>query len=195
MLQHPESPRLERAVSRLLPAAVPFQGVAYRSASPRYANLHDLLTGAGARLSGARWNPRGSFPSVYLSLDPSTALDEVLAHFRHYALPIESAMPRVMVAVSASLQRLIDLTDAKVCSSLRLSRRRLLSEPWREMQAAGEEAITQAVGRIAFHAGVEGLLVPSAAKGHGVNLIVFPANLEQSSRLKILRSEELPPRL
>ncbi|WP_076347092.1 RES family NAD+ phosphorylase [Paludisphaera borealis] len=195
MSHHPDSPRLERAVTRLLPAAVPFQGVAYRSASPRYANLHDLLTGAGARLSGARWNPPGSFPSVYLSLDPHTALDEVLAHFHHYALSIPSAMPRVTVAVSASLQRLLDLTDAEVCSSLRLSRRRLLTEPWREMQAAGEEAVTQAVGRVAFHAGVEGLLVPSAARAHGVNLIVFPANIDRSSLLEVLGAEELPPRL
>lgn len=194
MTEHPESLRLERAVVRLLQRPAAFQGVVYRSASPRYANLHDLLTGAGARLAGARWNRPGSCSAVYLSLDPHTALDEVLAHFLHFALPIDSAMPRVTVAVFASVRRLIDLTEAAVRSSLRLSRRRLVSEPWREMQTAGEEAVTQALGRIAFRAGAEGLLVPSAASERATNLIVFPAHLGKSSRLEILRAEELPPR-
>jgi RES domain-containing protein len=194
LTEHPESLRLERAVVRLLPRTVTFQGVAYRSASPCYANLHDLLTGVGAGLAGARWNRPGTCSAAYLSLDPHTALDEVLAHFLHYALPIESATPRVTVAVSVSVRRLIDLTDATVRSRLRLSRRRLLAESWREMQAAGREAVTQALGRIAFGAGVEGLLVPSAANARATNLVVFPANLGESSRLEILRADELPPK-
>ncbi len=164
----------------------------YRSASPRYANKDDLLKGFGSRSVGARWNPPRGFPTVYASLDPHTALDEVLAHFRHYGLPIESAMPRVTVSVRVRLARLLDLTDGPTRSVLRVSERRLLDEPWREEQAAGREALTQALGRLARELGWEGLLVPSAARRDGVILILFPDNLARGSEIEIVNVDDLP---
>src|SRR4051794_22354837 len=110
-MPHPESDRLRRAMQRCASRAVRWSGVVYRSASPRYASTDDLLSGVGSKVAGARWNPPGSFPAAYASLDPYPALDEVLAHFRHYALPIESAMPRVTVAIRVELSRVLDLTD------------------------------------------------------------------------------------
>ena len=127
--------------------------------------------------AGARWNPPRCFPTIYTSIDPHTALDEVLAHFRHYAIPIESAMPRVTVAVRVELARVLDLTDGTTRSALRVSERRMLGEPSREEQAAGREALTQAMGRLAHELGWEALVVPSAARRGGVNLIIFPDNL------------------
>jgi hypothetical protein len=44
------------------------------------------------------------------------------------------------------------------------------------------EALTQAVGRIAFEAGLEGLLVPSAQVRKSKNLVVFPENLRLGCR-------------
>ena len=102
-MPHPESDRLRHALERCASRAVRWSGVVYRSASPRYANKDDLLTGVGSKTAGARWNPPRSFPTVYSSLDPYTALDEVLAHFRYYGFPIESAMRRVTVSVRARL--------------------------------------------------------------------------------------------
>ena len=98
-MPHPESDRLRHAMERCVSRAARWSGVVYRSASPRYANKDDLLTGVGSKTAGGRWNPPKSFPTVYSSLDPHTALDEVLAHFRYYGFPIESAMPRVTVSV------------------------------------------------------------------------------------------------
>jgi RES domain-containing protein len=80
-MPHPESDRLRHALERCASRDVRWSGVVYRSASPRYANKGDLLTGVGSKTAGARWNPPRSFPTVYSSLDPHTALDEVLAHF------------------------------------------------------------------------------------------------------------------
>jgi len=168
--------------------------VVYRSASPRYANKDDLLTGVGSKTAGARWNPPKSFPTVYSSLDPHTALDEVLAHFRYYGIPIESAMPRVTVSVRVRLARVLDLTNGKTRSALRVSERRILDEPWREEQKAGREALTQALGRIGQELGWEAFLVPSAARRGGVNLIIFPANLSRRSSLEIINVGELPRR-
>jgi RES domain-containing protein len=149
----------------------------------------------GSRSVGARWNPPRSFPAVYASLDPHTALDDVLAHFRDYGIPIESAMPRVTVSVRVRLARLLDLTDGAIRSALRVSARRMLDEPWSEEQAAGNEALTQGIGRLGNDLGWEGLLVPSAARRGGVNLILFPDNLAGGSTLEIANAGELPGRL
>jgi len=193
-MPHPGSDRLRHALERCASRAVRWSGVVYRSASPRYANKDDLLTGVGSKTAGARWNPPRSFPTVYASLDPHTALEEVLAHFRYYKIPIESAMPRVTVSVRVRLGRVLDLTDGKTRSALRVSERRMLTEPWREEQKAGREALTQALGRLGHEFGWEGLIVPSAVRRGGVNLIIFPANLSRRSSLEIINVVDLPRR-
>jgi hypothetical protein len=86
----------------------------------------------------------------------------------------------------------LNLTDDLIRRALRLPVRRLVTEPWREEQEAGREALTQAMGRIAFETNWEGLLVPSAARKDGRNLIIFPANLQTGSRLQIVNKSELP---
>lgn len=193
-MPHPESDRLRNALGRWDSRAVRWSGVVYRWASPRYANQDDLLTGVGSKTAGGRWNPPRSFPTVYSSLDPHTALDEVLAHFRYYGFPIECAMPRVSVSVRARLVRVLDLIDGKTRSALRISERRMLDEPWRDEQKAGREALTQALGRVGHELGWEAFLVPSAARSGGVNLIIFPANLARRSSLDIINVGELPRR-
>lgn len=193
-MSHPESERLQKAIERCASQAVRWTGTVYRSASPRYANRDDLLTGVGSKTAGARWNPPRSFPTVYSSLDPHTALDEVLAHFRHYGIPIASAMPRVTVSIQVLLGRVLDLTDGLTRSTLRVSERRMLREPWRAAQQAGREALTQSLGRLAHDLGWEALLVRSAARRGGVNLVVFPETLSRRSSLEIINVGELPGR-
>jgi RES domain-containing protein len=182
-------------LQRFGPRAISWQGIIYRSSSPRYANKHDLLTGLGSRTAGGRWNPPNSFRTIYSSLDPQTALDEVLAHFHYYKLPIESAMPRVTVSVMARLQHVLDITDGTTRLALRVSEHRMITESCREAQSARREAITQALGRLGHELGWEGFLVPSAVRSGGLNLIVFPDNLAARSSLRIINADALPPRL
>jgi RES domain len=66
-------------------------GVIYRSASVRYANRDDLLTGTGSKSPGASWNPPGSMVTVYMSLDIQTAVAEARAHHRYYGFGVERA--------------------------------------------------------------------------------------------------------
>jgi RES domain-containing protein len=193
-MTHPDSDRLRNAIERCAAGAVRWSGVVYRSVTPRYANKDDLLTGMGSRSAGARWNPPRSFPTVYASLDPHTALDEMLAHFRHYGIPIESAMPRVTVSVRVRLARVLDLNDGATRSAIRVSAQRMLDEPWRTEQPAGREALTQAIGRLAHELGWEGLLVPSAARRGGLNLILNRDNVDRGSTLQIVNVGELPDR-
>ena len=185
MRSHPDFPRFARAIARIPPRT--WEGVAFRSVSPAYAGARDLLSGEGVRRHGGRWNAAGSFAAVYASLSPETAVAEALAHARHYGIPDAEALPRVLVALDASVAALVDLTEARARRILRVSRRRLRGEPWRRAADAGREALTQAIGRAAFEGGLEGLLVPSAASRTGVNIVVFPERLRPGSRLAVRR--------
>ena len=70
MRHHPDTDRLARALEKCLPKAVAWNGELFRSASPKYANKDDFITGAGSKAAGARWNPPGG---VHI-LVPSAAL-------------------------------------------------------------------------------------------------------------------------
>jgi RES domain-containing protein len=193
MKQHPDTDRLKRAIEKCLRRLITWKGELFRSASPRYANKDDIITGVGSKAAGARWNPPGGFRAVYASLDVETAVAEALQQFRYYGLPVSKAMPRVIVALEADLERVLDLRDGGVRRVLLVSEKRLLSEPWREQQRKGREALTQALGRLVYDLDIQALLVPSAARKGGSNLIVFPANLDPPKGwLRIVNRDELP---
>ncbi len=167
----------------------------YRSASVAYANRDDLLTGLGAKIAGARWNPPNGMATVYSSLSIQTATEEALAHHRYFGFPIETALPKVIVSIRVSFQRILDLTDGRKRKLLGVSRERLLDEDWRRKNAGGMEGLTQAIGRLAWERGWEGLLAPSSADRKGKNLVIFPENLvPPESYLLIINREQLPRR-
>jgi RES domain-containing protein len=124
-----------------------------------------------------------------------TAAEEALSHHRYFGFSEETALPRVMVAIRVALQKVLNLTDQRPVRVLGISRRRLIGEDWRARNANGVEALTQAVGRLAWEDEWEGLLVPSSADAGGVNLIVFAGNLlPPVSYLLIINRDQLPPR-
>jgi filamentous hemagglutinin len=135
-----------------------------------------LFTGAGSLKAGGRWNPKGGFRTLYFSLTAETALAEALAQHRSQAVPDVEATPLVLVGARVSVRRLFNLTDASTRRRLGLTVARIRG-PWRPAQHAGQEALTQAVGRLAREHGFQGLLAPSAARRRGVNLVLFPDRL------------------
>src|SRR6202044_3523021 len=146
--QHSQSEHLRQGLVRCARLSMPWSGPAYRSASLRYANRDDFLTGAGAKAAGARWNPPGSFATIYTSLAPETATLEALAHHRYFGLPIELALPRILASVQVALRRVLNLTDAKVRKRLGVTVEALRAEDWRGANVRGNEALTQAIGRL-----------------------------------------------
>lgn len=116
--EHPEYPRLESAMKVAAGHALHWEGVFYRSAPPKWSAGRDMLTGAGSVKAGGRFNATGSFPMVYGSTTPELAMVESLAFQRRAGLPVEWAMPLVFKAISAKVERLLDLTDANVLTAL-----------------------------------------------------------------------------
>ena len=174
-----------------LPHARPWAGDAFRFTDTTYANLRDVITGAGARKAGARWNAKGSFRALYFSLNPETALAEVLAYRRSQNVPDAETTPMTLVACHADVQRVLDLTDRRVRRLLGVTVTQVTGEPWRAVQHGGQEALTQAIGRLAREAGFQGLVVPSAARAKAVNLVLFPDRLAVG-QLAIIHAEKFP---
>lgn len=169
-------------------ASSSWEGIIFRSTTPRYATSADLISGEGSRRFGGRWNPPLELAAVYGSLDAETAMAETLAHVRYYALPEHAAMPRVFVAIEVKLERVIDLRSGRVQKLLGVSIAALLTLDWRaslNAPAPEQPCLTQLLGRAANAARLQGMLVPSAAQETGANLVVFPSNLSAASVLRV----------
>lgn len=191
---HPETDSLRKGMLRCGRHIERFEMTIYRAVGYRYANQSDILTGTGARLHGARWNPPHAFRAVYGSLNPFAALAETGAIQSRFGIPFSQRTPLVMVAVGATLKRVLNLNDGQVRRRLGVSRERMLAAEWERSQRNGQEALTQAIGRLAFEWGLEGLLVPSVQLKKEVNLVIFPENLDSKSALRIVNREALPQR-
>jgi RES domain-containing protein len=145
-----------------------------------------MVTGVGSARAGGRWNPRASFPTVYASLEPETAMSESMATFRYYGLSPHSALPRLFRAIEVKLAVVLDLREVPLANPLPFWVRLGLREDWRALQDHGRESTSQAIGRAAWLAGLEGLIVPSHACPKGSNAVLFPKNLRPGSRIDAL---------
>lgn len=191
---HPDAPRLDRALRRCLPRAGPLSAIVYRVTSVRRANVQDLVAGIGSQLTGGRWTPPGAFPAVYASRDDATAMDEAKQHNLRLGVAPHMALPLVTTALEIDLERVLDLTDGRVRQALRVSRTRMVTERWWQIQDRGQEALTQAIGRLARELGFAGLLAPSAARRAGTNVVLFPDRLGTGDRIAIVNPDRLPPK-
>ena len=188
---HPEHPRLLDLLTSKADLPVPWAGNAFRFVSLRRPKPEDILSGMGAYKVGGRWNPAGSFLAVYGSTVASVALEESNATSEYYGLDRMMLQPRLMVAIKLEVSHVLDLTAASVRRSLHLSLADLRDEDWRKLQDKGEESLTQTLGRAAFNARLEALLVPSARIPQGINIVIFPENLQSSSTMALWDDDQL----
>jgi RES domain-containing protein len=191
---HPESDRLREGLRRCLDLVGPWHGSMFRFASLRFANRVDLMSGAGARNDGGRWNPPGMFACVYGSLTADVAQEEAFASIDRYGIARDQIGPRVQVAVRLRLQIVLDLTEQKALSRTNLTKARLTRCDWQSDQERGEEALTQCVGRLAWEQRLEALIVPSRRIARGSNIVLFPGRRRRGSSWRIQGVRELPER-
>ncbi|MFO0935914.1 MAG: RES family NAD+ phosphorylase [Gemmataceae bacterium] len=169
-----------------------WKGTVYRFASVEYSSKDDLITGMGAKTHAGRWNPKGSFPTVYTSLTPETALAESRAHFDYYQVDFADATPIVLTSIHVSLSCILDLTVGPIRTKLRVSLKRMRDENWRKLNQRGKTSLTQTLGQSLHGTGFEAILVPSFAMPGFRNLVIFPENLRKDSVLTITNESKLP---
>jgi len=188
---HPDFAKIASHCAKIAnDAAKPWKGVGFRFASLKYGKSKDLLSGQGAKISGGRVNGIGAFRVIYTSTDPMTATAETFQNFAAFGFDKDKVRPKVVVGVEIDLTAVLDLCDIGI-------RRRLgvtlndLAQSWWPVQAAGDEALTQAIGRAAFDAGFEAVMLLSARRKGGINLNVFPERLRAGSSVTVLAENDL----
>lgn len=190
---HPERAKiLSRLVATGAQFDTAFNGELYRFINPKYSRAVDVVNGAGALHADGRWNVAGATRLSYTAFSPETALAEALAHVRYYQLPAAKALPRVLVALRLTAQKVLDLRDGRKRARLRLSERAIRSVDWRNENQSGREAITQAWGHALANAGFEAAIVPSSTDADGANALVFPENLLPGSRFEVVDEVKWP---
>jgi len=132
-----------------------FKQTCYRAHDPRWA--FKPLSGDGAALRGARFNPKG-MPALYLALDVMTAVKEANQGFAH---KIE---PCVLCSYEVDCEDIADLrtADARADESVQMDD---IACPWFALLAAGNEPPSWELARRFFSRGKAGMLVPSFAPG------------------------------
>ena len=165
------SPELVAAIDAL--GATPLEAVAYRHVSVGT----NPKAGTGARIHGGRWNPPGSFATLYFALDVDTVAAEFARAARRQGLSPEAFLPRELHRFEIRLTAVLDLRNAKARKSIALADAELHADDPQRCQEVGEAA---------HDVGLEALLAPSAS-GRTV-LAVFLEQLRPGSALEVVET-------
>lgn len=157
----PAPPDLLEAIDQL--GGSLWSGELYRHTAPD----RDPLSGTGARMFGGRWNPSGSFPTIYLAEPLDACLAEFLRMARGQARGADSFRSRQLHLVEAHELELVDLTADSALGHLGLSSTDLASDDWSPCQRVGEGI---------YFLGYQGLRAMSATE-LGTVVGVFEARL------------------
>jgi RES domain-containing protein len=137
--------------------------VAYRN----QARGFDPRSGDGARRLGGRFNPPHSFPVLYLCLTRPCVAAELTRQAERQNIRVEDLLPRELYAISAELQKVLDLTDANILDTLGIEFADLVRE---------DQLLTREIGEAAHEHRFQAIRSPSAT---GVDhiLAILPENL------------------
>ena len=153
----------------------PFEGIAFRAAAPRDADVRRAA--ASTRQDPGRFNTP-AFGAFYASADPETAIEELRRTVERAGRRLTDAEPCSLHLVRVHVGSAVDLStqDEQLASALSSD------EMWSDdMRACQETAMA------AFRKGAEAIVWPSAAR-HGRSLAVFVDQLQPSSTLTVLNA-------
>jgi RES domain-containing protein len=167
----------------------PWQGLTFRSVDLAYAAAGHVLSGEGNFLHGGRWNAPGSFPVIYSSTRPGTAVEEAFQLAANFELSKDDLRPRITCGIEYDLSSVIDLTASGVPRWIKLSK--WLNDDFRETNDNGAETLCQALGRAARNAGIVGMFCPSVYIPGGINLVVFRDRLRKGDKMRLLGKEAM----
>lgn len=153
-----------------------WSGLVHRSVAGRY--IASLAAVRGSLKADNRYTRAGVCAALYTSHYPDLALLEVLQGSAfNEAFP--GAMPamHITLSLSVNLARVLDLTNMNVQDALGTNLQELTGE-WKAMNARGQEAPTQRLGRLAFETTViDSIRYPSKIQPHRANLLLFKDRL------------------
>jgi len=132
-----------------------FQATCYRAHNPRWS--FKPLSGDGAAIRGARFNPKG-MPALYLTLTIETAIKEVSQGLA------SRINPYVLCSYDVDCEDVVDLRSEAGRTEHRVSSAEL-SAPWFSDILEGKEPTGWQLGRRLIARGIAGILVPSFAPG------------------------------
>ena len=163
---------------------VAWQGDLQRQAQPRYMSRPYRFTGVGSVYAGGRWSVKGLMPTVYASKDALTLSAEVNHKASRYGFTPAQLKAQLTVGMNWKLQAVVDLTAKATLRALNVTKAQIVHCNWEAEQAAGREAITQAIARAAYERLAEGLIVPSARRPSGVNVAFYPPHRRDGSLIQ-----------
>lgn len=142
-----------------------FVGTCFRAHDPRWS--FKPLSGDGAAIRGARFNPKG-VPALYLALDIMTAVKEANQGFAHRIDPC------VLCSYDVDCEDIVDLRDmaGRTDAGVRLED---MACAWMSFTTTGKRPPSWLVHERLSAEGVAGVLVPSFAPGaeHGDHNLVL----------------------
>ena len=182
-----QADRLARDMVKNFGRAEAFSGYCFRYVTPKYSSSLDAFSGAGSLKVSGRFHVKGNFVIVYTSTELKTAEWEYFHTARSAGIDTTFLLPCTVISATVKLSRVLNLTDAKVRRVLKVTLKELCGSTW---DGSLKETLTQAIGRFAYEAGFEAVLVPSV--GGGQNLNIFRQNLLAASSLEIINADKLP---
>jgi len=174
------------ALDLLCDSAVPFDDSGFRSVELAWAHPDDVISGAGTRLKGGRFVPKGT-RAVYASLDEDTATHEVTARKTRLGGKAQIALkdyPRLTYIISI---------NAKTCVDFRnIGNNAVLKDVLAAASDLDDLGPSQEVGTYLVEKGIEAVIFPSVAGG-GANIAAFldsdpPAKVAIGNRKEILET-------
>jgi RES domain-containing protein len=174
------------ALDLLCDSAVPFDDSCFRSVELAWAHPDDVISGAGTRLKGGRFAPKGT-RAVYASIDEDTATREVTARKTRLGGKAQIALkdyPRLTYTISI---------NAKTCVDFRnIGNNAVLKDVLAAASDLDDLGPSQEVGAYLVEKGIEAVIFPSVAGG-GANIAVFldsdpPAKVAIGNRKEILET-------
>lgn len=163
-------------VNSMLPLR--WSGTVFRHTTAR----RDPLSGAGARLSGGRWNPKDLFETLYLASPAQACVAELerLAHSQDVAVSDLLAVPRLLHTIEVVELPVLDLSTDAALAAAGLSLADIRSDNWSRCQSVGHAVWFLKLG---------GVRAPSAT-GEGEVIAVFEGRIDPG-QLVLKASEPL----
>jgi len=145
-----------------------------------YRHMFGPHSPARSNTEGARWNAPGLL-AIYTSCERETALAE--ADYYISLQPLRPKAKRTMFTIRVSLKNVIDLTAADLLPRLGITD---------DVLASIDHTPCRTIGAAVSWLGHDGLLVPSARRRGGTNLVIFQPDLPAGT-FEVTNEEVIAP--